>query len=559
MSAPFSLVADRFLPVRRRSGACERIRPAQLTERIDDDPIVALDWPRPDFTAATHEFLIGLLATACWREAGDRRPWRTWWRKPPDPATLDAGFAPFAHAFVLDGPGPRFLQDFDALEGEESGVGALLIDAPGAKTLFVKRGRIESLGRAAAAMALFTLQTFAPAGGRGHRTSLRGGGPMSTLVVPDPANPDEALPLWHRLWLNVVWDADWPDPAADPTTVFPWLVPTRVSDHDLSTAPGQVHPAQAYWGMPRRIRLNFTTADDGAPCDLTGAIDTVVVRSYRTRPYGACYQGWSKGHPLSPYYRTKATETEWLPLHPQPGRLGYRDWVGLVIGDAGDATSLRAPAKAVTAAFERLDVPPRIHRARLLAAGFDMDNMKARGFVESEMPVPLAAPEVREAFDAIACNLVAGARDAASLLSTAVGRVRSSGELPAADKGDRLLARDRFWERTEAAFYARITDLPDGLAATADETDQRAAAAKVRTEWLAHLRKTCLALFDELVPLDAIEERDAERLISTRRDLISAFNGFGKAGAGLFTALGLTPPKPPPKPAPGKKKGKKAP
>ena len=101
-------------------------------------------------------------------------------------------FARVAHAFDLDGPGPRFLQDLDPLEGaDDKEIAALLIDAPGAQTLrnnadlFVKRGGAPVLSRATAAMALCTLNAYAPSGGAGHRTSLRGGGPMTTLVVAD--------------------------------------------------------------------------------------------------------------------------------------------------------------------------------------------------------------------------------------------------------------------------------------------------------------------------------------------------------------------------------------
>ncbi len=81
-----------------------------------------------------------------------------------------------------------------------------------------KRSRTPVLGLPAATIALFALQTFAPAGGAGHRTSLRGNGPLTTL-----ASPGEEERLWHRLWLDV------PQPASpvrdDLTRVFPWLAP----------------------------------------------------------------------------------------------------------------------------------------------------------------------------------------------------------------------------------------------------------------------------------------------------------------------------------------------
>jgi hypothetical protein len=106
--------------------------------------------------------------------------WKAWWHHPPPPAELEATFAPLAAAFNLDGDGPRFLQDLEDFPGDSLPIERLLIDAPGENTverntdLLVKRDRVALLGRPAAAMALYTLQTFAPSGGAGHRTSLRG-------------------------------------------------------------------------------------------------------------------------------------------------------------------------------------------------------------------------------------------------------------------------------------------------------------------------------------------------------------------------------------------------
>lgn len=211
-----SLLSSPWLPVRRRSGARARIPPSDITSAIDRDPIVALDWPRPDFDLACRELLVGLFALAGHREASEEEAWVEWWRRPPSPADLSLRLQPFAPAFLLDGSGPRFLQDFAQLSGQPEEIGKLLIEAPGAQTLarnidlFVKRGGVQALGRAAAAMALFTLQDFAPSGGKGNRTSLRGGGPLVTLVL---AEGEEGEPsLWHQLWLNVVWEKDWPEP-----------------------------------------------------------------------------------------------------------------------------------------------------------------------------------------------------------------------------------------------------------------------------------------------------------------------------------------------------------
>nr|MCV4210329.1 type I-E CRISPR-associated protein Cse1/CasA [Roseomonas sp. SXEYE001] len=96
--------------------------------------------------------------------------------------------------------------------------------------------------------------------------------------------------------------------------------------------------------MPRRIRLDFALANPTAPCGLTGTPDSLRVTGWRQRPRGANYAAWGLVHPLTPHYRLKPSDQEWLPIHPQPGGIGYRHWVGLVTAAPEGA---RLPAKAV--------------------------------------------------------------------------------------------------------------------------------------------------------------------------------------------------------------------
>ena len=334
---PFNLLHDPWLPVLRRSGP-SLIRPSQIAEAHATDPIIAFDWPRADFRIAAHEFLIGLLSTAC--PPRDEEAWGDWMDTPPSPATLDAAFAPIAHAFDLDGPGPRFLQDLEELVADSEPIERLLIEAPGDSTvkkntdLLVRRGRARRLSRATAAMALYTFQSWAPAGGAGNRTGLRGGGPMVTLVLPSE-NPT----LWQVLWANVPCGCK---PAeADLPRVFPWLAPTITSEGSRTVTPVEAHPLQCWWGMPRRIRLDFEARP--SPCDLTGQADEIAVTGWRQRPRGVNYAFWGDVHPLTPRYRVKP-DSEILPVHPQPGGIGYRHWLGLV-ASARDA--LRYPAPSV--------------------------------------------------------------------------------------------------------------------------------------------------------------------------------------------------------------------
>src|SRR5690606_28956667 len=176
------------------------------------------------------------------------------------------------------------------------------------------------------ALALMTLQCHAPKGGSGHRVSLRGVGPITTLLIP---HSDDA-PLWERIWVNVIPTDELAYPLiAVLEDVFPWLAPTRTSDgpHGRATLPTDVHPLQAYWGMPQRIRLDWGSVVPGI-CDGCGIFRERLVRRYRRKKGGVNYQGpWI--HPLSPCKFGEMREEPPHALKAKPGGMGYRDWLSL--------------------------------------------------------------------------------------------------------------------------------------------------------------------------------------------------------------------------------------
>jgi CRISPR system Cascade subunit CasA len=545
MIASYCLLHDHWLPLRRLSGCVERVRPADLVADYSDNPFVAPAWGRADFDAATLEFLIGLLATAYAPET--RGAWARRYARPPSVEELEAAFAPFAAAYQLLGEGARFAQDLDALaDQEEVPVSALLIESPGANTikenkdLFQKRGQVPVLSRAAAAMALFTLQTYAPSGGAGHRTSMRGGGPLTSLLLP-PEVSDTPVTLWQRCWLNT--------PLADeaevlaievPHLVFPWLAPTITSEGKTPrrVTPDGSHRLQAFWGLPRRIRLSVKANEAGLSCPITGLVDDVAITGYRTRPYGVSYEAFE--HPLSPHYKAKASDAGFLPVHPQPGGLSYRDWPDLALY----ANPMRVPALAIVEGIRRLnslDLQRYDQRPRLSATGYDMDNMKARGFLEATMPVFLPPEAVRSQFEKMAINIV-DASTLVALLTLSNIRQAVAGEHadPQASRFQSL--RERFFEATEAPFYALLGDLERDFAGLTAESDFPAVHAAFGARWLATLRRAALDLFAEQAPVEAMPDRTVERVMVARRSLTSLFGGYGKMGAELFNALGLPPP-----------------
>lgn len=531
--AIFNLIDESWLPVRRRSGTVVRIAPWQVTDRIDDDPVVAFAWPRPDFNGAAHEFMIGLLATATAPE--DDEAWERWWLEPPAPSQLAGRFARIAHAFDLDGPGPRFLQDTDVLHGAEcKEVAALLIDSPGKNTmnnnadLFVKRGGVPVMGRAAAAMALFTLNAYAPSGGVGHRTSLRGGGPLTTLIVA--CHEVYGYTLWGRLWPNVESEVQVTSRSVeavapnDHKRIFPWLVPTRVSDSKKggrSTTPADVHPLQVYWGMPRRLRLLFEDAQDRL-CSLTGTVDDVVVADYRTRNYGTDYsEGFE--HPLTPYYQERKGASR-RPVHVAPGRISYRHWPGFVVPSRD---GLRYPAPVVRHLPEKYALRGG---TRFAAFGFDMDKMKARSWTESEMPLWLLdGREAREVLEAYVQRATAAADRVAWLVARAV-KSALHGQ-PAAVRGDYGFIEDRFFRETEQDFYIVLGTAVRSIRKRPDADDPTIHARK---KWSTEMSNAALRLFDEHVPSDAMESRDMHRYVKARFFLALAVAGRGKTGRSLF-------------------------
>jgi CRISPR system Cascade subunit CasA len=527
-----NLLTDRWLPACRLDGSAETIRPAEITSAIETNPVVAIDWPRADFRVACIELLIGLIATA-YPPADDEDAWTERWEKPPSPEVLAAAFAPIAHAFNLDGLGPRFLQDLDELPSEPDGPETLLIEAPGANTrrnntaLLVKSGRVVRLSRPAAAIALFTLQCYAPSGGRGNLTSVRGGGPLTTLALPGI----EPCPLWHLVWANAPSPRGNPLPTSDLSRVFPWLAATRTSDRFPATTPAEAHPLQAFWGMPRRIRLDFAENTETLPCDLTGVVDTEIVTGWRQRPNGVKYVAWE--HPLSPSYKDNKSGA-WLPVHAQPGGVGYRHWVAVALGD--DAGT-RRPARAISDWRGRAaDVSLARGPSRLLAAGYDMDNMKARAFAESEMPLPGSEAKAAETLARVARRLVDAAGIAAAALRSAVRQARFSRDT-SVDSAPLAAVYESFWAATQQQFFALLPDDPSG--------DWEGALDAAASPWRGVLKWTALRLFDEAAPLDpSAVSCNPRRIVEARRNLFGTLDGWGPMGGRLFEALQLASPEP---------------
>ncbi len=499
---PLNLITDPWIPV-LCNGAKAIVRPDQIAER----GVERLDWPRADLNLACLELLIGLVYLADPPESTtDHR------NRLPDPERLRAHLAPWAPAFNLtgdpDGSGPRFLQDITRLEGAPNPLDMLFIDSAGISTaknnadLMVRRNRYPALSLPLAAMALYTLQAFAPSGGAGNRTSMRGGGPMVTLALPEAG---DIPPLWPLIWANVptvspddAWQVDEMD------DVLPWMRLTRTSESGQITIPpdGPLSP-ECFFGMPRRLRLCFgqsTCTISG----LQGAVATGVIQ----RPYGTNYDGWI--HPLTPYYLDAKKQK--LPKHPKPGHFGYPGWLGVLFQtDTGvKATSLQA-------------YQAHHQRAQVLVSGWAMDNMKPLDFIWSQAPLFPLSPNA----ESRVVELVLAAEQAAFALIACLKEVLAE---PDSQKGTVARVRESFFEQTQSAFESALAGLSNG--------------ANPAKDWLAALKATAFVLFDRQAMAQILHsDTDKSQItVNARRKLVGAFLGYPPFGVKLFNFLNLPVP-----------------
>jgi CRISPR system Cascade subunit CasA len=530
----YDLRTESWIPFARSSGATEWGPPDLIVDAIATNPVVAFASPRPDFDGALSEFLIGLL-TAAFR-LNNEESWRKLWNTPPSRDELRAALMALPPAFDLDGDGPRFLQDFtpsDLADAEIAPVQEILVEGKN-DPLFIKPNTLRQLGRPAAAMALITIQSYSPAGGRGYRTSLRGGGPLTTLVDPRPDESSSPLDrsLWRHLWANVSTLEELPgwvagrNPAS-PADTFPWMAPTRTSERDRATSIADVNPLQCFFGMPRRITLEFS--DGPGRCDLTGRDDQRVVTGFRVKGYGVQYQGWR--HPLTPYYAGKA-ENEWLPLHGQPGGIGWRDWLPLI---HMSATAIKIPARVVAIFNDaRADRVGRL-RYSLHTFGFDVTNAKTRSWIDARLPAFVERdPERLELMSVLIASLTSATELAAYTLHRTVIAALYGGS--AAPAGDLSFIKASLWDATELEFYEVVRR-------AVDSSDLAGALPNVRRDFQKLLLAAAEEIFDNHVSAGADQPEQLRRAVVARFDLVTTLRGGGKPGERFFEALGLSTPR----------------
>ena len=492
----FSLLTTPWIPVRFQDGSTGKLAPVNLT----DENVVDIVATRADLQGAAWQFLLGLLQCSVAPKNYSR--WEDVWFDGLSANVLQQALEPLEPAFQFGADTPSFMQDFEPLSRNKISIALLLPEAPGAQTTelnkdhFVKRGVTKYFCPHCAVLALFSLQLNAPSGGQGHRTGLRDGGPMTTLIELLEYQGNRQTPLWRKLWANVL-----PQDAMGihlPTSydgaIFPWLTNTRTSEPltGVNTVPEHVDALQAYWGMPRRIRLDFNTTYSGH-CDLCETQSDSLLGWMTMKNYGVNYIGWV--HPLTPYRLSPNKEGGLISIKPQPGGLIWRDWLGLN-HEAASEKSTEYPALVVKATGARIlkDI-----KVGLWAFGYDLEKMKARCWYEHHFPLLLTEniiPDLRQAALTASRNL--------SLLRSALKEAWFADAKGA--RGDFSFIDIDFWHLTQGRFLELVHDLENG-----QNADERLKC------WQTNIWLFTRRYFDDHVFTNPYGSTDLKRIMLARK------------------------------------------
>jgi len=492
-------LTSRYLRVRRADGRVDHAAPAEIAATGDAEP-VAFATGLPLLDAFATELLIGLFQYAVAPERASDLI-RLIRGERPAVDDLHATLANASDGFDVFGDAPAF-QDPSVAGETPSPVGRLLPTTAGEQTR--KRNQdilnpeLSAVRPAIAMLALAFVQAHSPAGGRGTRTSLAGGGPLRTWVVRDSPYDTVIANLLPQQYFRALGT-----PGGDGLDPLPWRAPVKGVRASANTPPEHV-----YFACPRRILLaEPEAADPDRACDATGETDVPLITAIRQKAEGPDYDSSSWRHPLTPYAerQQKGVPVTFPKLAATLALgTGWRERAGL-FGDRQDGKNGRTvPADAVRRFRDQYVryLPEPVVRVR--AFGLRCDNAK----VESVVDVPFT-------FRALPSDDA----QAIQLFEEHLGRIVAVGERMAdalyrclrealhGPDGTKELPRDwgrehqtAFWRRTESDFERYVADLAGALAEAEDVGEALEATdrqrARLNLQW--RLRATALAIFDEI-------------------------------------------------------------
>jgi len=525
-----NLINDSWLPVIRTSGKKEKIAPWQIAEQ--DDPVIELNAPRPDFQGALYQFLIGLLQTCFAPE--DHDEWMEYWGEPPAIETLRNKFSGVSFAFsICNSDGPSFMQDYEDFEGEklpiEDLVGGALSENTRNKNkdLFVKRNHIWGISPYWASIALFNMQITGVLAWGQHRVGLRGNGPLTTLIMPER----EPSSIWKKVWLNVLTQENFTSVPKNQNKkgneyIFPWLTKTRKSPNKEITSPEDCHPLQVYWPMPRRIRLFVEEIE--ALCGISGERIKSQVRYFKRINDGVYYKnGWK--HPLTPYTRKDKQSSPW-PVTGSKVSFDYKDWSPLTIdGSVDDTECTRAQIVSIFQTERTRDVADT---GRLWCFAYDADSANVIRWYDARLPFLCTDQDKIKNIRFWVNDLIEAAKIHVIALKQSLVRawfnpkknkasgeswshiVNKKGDAAAAFRSTLCFIENSFWKDTESKFYELLSEI-------LNVADSRERPLTIYRKWVEYIRKYSERLFESEAFSICSEDRSVKRAVYAKEYLHS--------------------------------------
>jgi len=505
METNLNLILDPWISVQRRSGQIETIAPFKITDQMDSNPVIKLCAPRPDFNGALIQFLIGLFQTAMAPE--NEKEWRGRFSAPPSPEELRKQLEPLAHAFNLLGEGPRFMQDMGLSANDQIPINSILMDTN--EAFFSKPVKTGQFCPACASMALIAIQQNAAAVGRGHRVSLRGSGPVTTLAE------DVDAPLWQNVWINLLNKHQLRLPKASNglTDPFLWMDPEKYEHlrKREGVTPADISPLHCFWSQPIRLQLEAPAADAQAQCHICSE-SRVLMATIRRKSYGIQYETALWQHPLSP---AKADDAgNFTPFRMKPDMILYSSWPNLLIENERSR-----PAKCVaTVANERGGIGQNIR-----IFGYDVKDgqAKVRCWYESIEPLYSIPEEDVPRIRVAIFSLVEKSNQLNYILLGAVEKAmfgtfdkeRNRWTFPKAHSSDKWrkgigssIAK-AFRDSTKELFFSLVSNIVTGK-----EVEWK--------QWFESTRKIALEEFDRRMGAGGFEFERLQQHAAARRSLI---------------------------------------
>lgn len=286
-----NLLKDQWVPV-RKGADFRQISYKELLCTEQPDLQVAI--PRDDLELACIQMLSAMTQVIFL--PGDKKELRARIRTPLTGQEYDEGIEKYKEWFDLDHPKWPFMQ-VKGVNGEWTSIQKLMIGMPeitsksgSAHAFFNDPTEVCALSPGITAIALFNQASNSPSFGGGFKGSLRGAGPISTMVMGQN--------LRNTVWVNVL-------PIEKVKDIITWYDETKENDKPVWVEPipnGKIQPHSIgllrglFW-QPAHVEL--IKVDKPQSCDLSGGDALECYVGFRKKRYAFDLEGlWP--HPYSP-------------------------------------------------------------------------------------------------------------------------------------------------------------------------------------------------------------------------------------------------------------------